>query len=359
MRRKTVSGITLLLLLIGLFSLAFNIQLAKSEPTTIIVPDDHEKIQWAVGNASDGDTIFVKAGTYYENLTIDRSISLIGEDRNITIVDGNLAGKVIRVSANNVRITGFTIRRGWMGIWYAASNDTVISDNTIMISRFGIVLIDSYGNTISGNIVEYSQAAGYGIDVSFGGGHTIYGNTIKGVRFWHSAGIVVSDSDDNIIDANKITNNIQGLWLGAGSNNTIIDNTLASNDEGIEISHADGNTIYHNNFVDNTVQAYTNGSIDVWDNGYPSGGNYWSDHVCSGNPSDGSQQYIINADNIDHYPFQDPNGWLLPPHPVGGKATPINIPMNKPETPALWIWLTTIILAVSISVAYIKYRKKQ
>ena len=48
-----------------------------------------------------------------------------------------------------------------------------------------------------------------------------------------------------------------------------------------------------------------------------------------------------------------------PPPPVGGKATPINSIMIKPELQIPWIWLTTIVLAVSVSVAYIKRRKKQ
>jgi len=48
-----------------------------------------------------------------------------------------------------------------------------------------------------------------------------------------------------------------------------------------------------------------------------------------------------------------------PPPPVGGKATPINSVMIKPELQIAWIWLSAIVLAVSISVAYIKHRKKQ
>ena len=62
----------------------------------------------------------------------------------------------------------------------------------------------------------------------------------------------------------------------------------------------------------NGEQVCSESSANVWDDGYPSGGNFWSDHVCVGNPSDGSQPYVIDENNTDHYPFQDPNGWLLP-----------------------------------------------
>jgi len=44
--------------------------------------------------------------------------------------------------------------------------------------------------------------------------------------------------------------------------------------------------------------------------------------------------------------------------PVGGKATPINMPMNNLETPSFWIWLTTIILPLAVTVVYVKKRKR-
>ena len=39
---------------------------------TIYVPDDYAKIQWAVDNASDGDTIIVRDGVYVENIDINK-----------------------------------------------------------------------------------------------------------------------------------------------------------------------------------------------------------------------------------------------------------------------------------------------
>jgi len=53
------------------------------------------------------------------------------------------------------------------------------------------------------------------------------------------------------------------------------------------------------------------------------------------------------------------NRGYVPPGPVGGKATPINIPINKLETPPLWIWLTTIILSLAVTVVYVKKRKRK
>ncbi|UCE16078.1 MAG: hypothetical protein JSV12_00190 [Candidatus Bathyarchaeota archaeon] len=81
MKLRLVSGIMVALLIANMLTLTFNVQVAEAEPVTIIVPDDYAKIQWAVGNASDGDTIFVKNGTYYEQMVVNKTLSLIGENK--------------------------------------------------------------------------------------------------------------------------------------------------------------------------------------------------------------------------------------------------------------------------------------
>lgn len=75
--------------------------------------------------------------------------------------------------------------------------------------------------------------------------------------------------------------------------------------------------IYNNNLRYNDEQAYDDGNNNSWDNCPIIGGNYWSNHKCVGNPSNGSQPYYIDRDSIDRYPFEDPIGELLPlPPPV-------------------------------------------
>jgi len=168
---RIVSGITLILLLLSMLTLAFNIQLARSEPRTWTVDDDgpavFSSIQEAIYVASDGDTIFVKVGTYYEHVTIDKSISLIGEDKYNTIIDGNSDGIVVTVTAHNVKITGFTIQKsgphivvGKDGIHISSSGNN-ISYNIITDNRDGIYLYSSFNNTVTGNnIVANTLGAG-------------------------------------------------------------------------------------------------------------------------------------------------------------------------------------------------------
>jgi parallel beta-helix repeat protein len=110
------------------------------------------------------------------------------------------------------------------------------------------------------------------------------------------------------LSKNKITKNDVGILL-VGSNNVVSGNNITNNRDGIA-AYTSSDKIYHNNFVNNGHQVML-AIGGIWDNGYPSGGNYWSNHVCVGNPSGGSQPYVIDEDSVDRYPFQDPYGWVI------------------------------------------------
>ncbi|KAA0011596.1 MAG: hypothetical protein FE041_04135, partial [Thermoplasmata archaeon] len=73
-------------------------------------PSNYTSIQSAINDANDGDTIFVYSGVYYENVVINKSITLIGENKETTIIDGSNSGDVVNITANGVTIEGFTIR---------------------------------------------------------------------------------------------------------------------------------------------------------------------------------------------------------------------------------------------------------
>lgn len=75
-------------------------------------PNNYTKIQDAINAATDGDTIFVYNGTYYENVVVDKSINLVGEDRITTIIDGGGHDDVVLVDTNHAQIMNFTITNG-------------------------------------------------------------------------------------------------------------------------------------------------------------------------------------------------------------------------------------------------------
>lgn len=126
-------------------------------------------------------------------------------------------------------------------------------------------------------------------------------------------GIYLYQSSYNNLTSNEITSNKNGTYLTEESGkNRITNNSIENNEFGIHLcSGSSHNKIYHNNFINNTVQAEEHKSISRFDNGPVIGGNYWSDHECEGNPSNGSQAYLIPIqNNQDKFPFENENGWL-------------------------------------------------
>ena len=140
----------------------------------------------------------------------------------------------------------------------------------------------------------------------------LLGNTISENYYGITFGTA---SSYNEIYNNTIINNSMNLDICDGSNYNIFSKNTFINERpypsgSIRFGDTYFNKIYHNNFI-NCYRVSDEGYINSWDNGPIEGGNYWSDHNCTGNPSNGSQPYIIDEDSIDHYPFEDPNGWLL------------------------------------------------
>jgi len=153
----------------------------RAELVTLYVDDDNVTGPWdgtlahpyqnitsGLEHARDGDTIFVKAGTYYEHAVVNKSVSLVGEDRDSTIVDGNRIGSVITITANNVNISGFTIRRSGdsyydAGIYMDHFSGNGISHNTITNNYNGIGFYASSSNVVSGNTISSNNNDGIGL----------------------------------------------------------------------------------------------------------------------------------------------------------------------------------------------------
>lgn len=192
--KNDASRIMLTLLLIGTSMLAFNVQLAKSEPKTWIVDDDgpadFHTIQEAINAANEGDTISVYNGIFYENVVVmNKTISLVGEDRDTTIIDGNVTECCIVVrEARNVTITGFTLRNSQAqpatnraGIWAYASPNINVTGNIIVNNQDGIDLWSSGGSTVIGNMIINNSR--YGIWLDYSSSNIFRNNTIAGNRY--------------------------------------------------------------------------------------------------------------------------------------------------------------------------------
>jgi len=265
-------------------------------------PNNFTKIQDAVDNASNGDTVFVydDSSPYYERVQISTSINLTGEDRETTIVDAYGGGDVIFISCDNVRIFEFTLQNGSYGIRIDRYfGFCIISDNIIKDNSRGIYIWNSDRNIIEGNtfynneeetIVGFSSndnvITGNSIDqptgsynphgVGFGTstGNNISGNTINNCE----TGVKLFRSDNNSVLNNVISSGSLGIDINDDcSNNRIIGNNISYYEYGgIEITeNSNDNIIYHNNLEYNYENAIDEGN-NTWDDGEY--GNYWSDY---------------------------------------------------------------------------------
>ena len=320
---KVVSGIMLTLLLISMLKLAFDIQLVKANPETITVPGDYPTIQEAINAATLGDTIYVHNGTYQENVVVNKTVSLVGEDRSTTIIDGSNSSTVVYISANDVYVSGFTIRYSGLdfddnGIRLDSSSNIVISGNVITNNTWGIWLDQASNNTISENIIANSSDSGIYLGASnnnVANDNTITNNaygmwlerssTNNAIRdnivTWNWMGIsLAKTSDRNSVYENTITKNDEGIHLFSNFN-SIYENNIADNWAGIFSLESEGNIIYRNNFINNTIQVDMGASVGVWDNGAE--GNYWSDYDGQDLDGDGVGDTLLPFQGLDQYPL--------------------------------------------------------
>ncbi len=232
---KRSGSLVALLLFFSFFIVSFSqIEVGMAESKTIVVPDDYVTIQEAINNADDGDTIFVKSGTYVETLIIGTSISLIGEDVTSTVIDGNNTAvrHVIEMATNNVKIIGFTIQKSG-GVKY--------------YERAGIYVGSSGGNNISGNIIMDNYGAGVRLEGSshnFVSGNNITGNFLSGIS-------IVNSSHNNTINGNTLTDNFSGIYVTDSDNQSIQDNLVrTSGNHGVYIDYSSNNLIFGNVVMD-------------------------------------------------------------------------------------------------------------
>jgi len=290
--RIKLFSLFLLLLIINIITVSANtIQPQNKKPTSplffeevLYVDDDYNEstpgwevdhfrsIQDAIDKATNGDTIFVFNGIYYENVVVDKEVDLIGEDKSNTIIDGLNTGRVISFTKNGIYLTQFTIRNSGnyledSGI-YVGSYTNTIKNNIIIENQNGIYLKDSNSNKVLENSITNCN---YGIYLLNSDYNTLKQNTIHN----HKYGIYIQESDSNDINSNSIQYNEDGIWLKIESNeNTIAGNTIRKNsNRGIFIDRFCFNNILHrNNFFDNKNHARFKMSIlnkweyNYWDN---------------------------------------------------------------------------------------------
>jgi len=257
--QRKIFGIALAVLVISSICGALlgivNLEPVSASPGIIYVPDDYAKIQWAVDNATSGDTIIVSDGTYTENIDVNKAHLTIRSENGAgsTIVQAATSNDdVFRVIANWVNITGFTVQNaagsGFAGIYlYYAGHCNISSNNVTNNSNDGIKLWYSSDNTLTNNNASNNW---YGIYLDESSSNTITNNNANS-NDWY--GIYLDSSSNNTLTNNTASSNYNdGIYLSSSSNNTLTNNTASNNNWGIYLDSSSNNTLTNNNATSNT-----------------------------------------------------------------------------------------------------------
>jgi len=303
---------------------------------------DYSNIESALKAAGSGDTIYVASGSYYELLSINKAINLVGFSAATTFIFPKEVGlnnnSTISINIDGCIIKGFNFSYSGQdyentGVRVYSSNNTIVN-NAFSNFDYGINLISDsseyiiYSNNISGNEFSdckyglYSRAHmknntflnnsftrnQEGIDFYYAVNNSIVGNVF--VSNWMYGIFIQSDSDGNDISYNYLENNNYGIRFKGVSYNEIYANKLVKNNIGLySCCGSIYNKLYNNSLINNSKQAadaYTN----HWDNGEY--GNYWSDYLvkypnATENGTFWNIPYnISDGSNIDNFPLVKP-----------------------------------------------------
>jgi len=252
-------------------------------------------------------------------------IELFDSDCN-NLVGNNASNNndgILLSSSNNNVLAGNTASNNDMGIYLRVSSkyNVLIGNTASSNNNNGILLNSSNNNTLTGNNASDNN---HGIHLSYSSNNNLTGNNVSN----KGEGIELFSSSHNTLTGNNASKNMIGIHLFSSSNNTLTGNNVSNNTWsgiyfGIYTSPSSNNILFHNNLINNTQQVYiqSSGYANVWDDGYPSGGNYWSNYTGVdenrgpnqdqlGSDGIGDTPYTINSDNVDRYPLM--NLWPTP-----------------------------------------------
>jgi parallel beta-helix repeat protein len=306
------------LLVIGLATLTFSVHEVKAFETIYILADGSISPQTASIHTDDNVT-YLLTDTINGSITVEKANTII--DGGQHTLQGEGSGYGIDVTAvNNVTVRNITVTGFDYGIWFYLSSNSTITENVVTECNWNAITLHySAGSQVSHNNITRCLD---GMMI-----YTSFSNTLSNNNITNSHGGYAFQIDHyahhNLIYENSDSNNSLfpggGIYLAPYSyNNTFSSNNITGR---IVIHNSPNNTFFHNSFATRwQVMSYPPGYMNIWrntwDDGYPSGGNYWRDYngtdTCNGlyqndTGSDGigDTPWTIDfgANNTDHYPL--------------------------------------------------------
>jgi len=371
--KKTISCLILTLMLVGMLTVALNVRTvdALASHSPILINGDSEFTPengvtggngtatkpyiiegWAIDASTANGIMIVNTSAYFiirnvvvQNGTLGNFVAV--KLQNVTngvvmkIASTNNYGLALLNEVSRTKIennTAIDFGRIWMDEYsqynsialnylYSATyessieaggNYSYVVGNTIIQATNGINVSGSFNKVYTNQI---SKAKGCAILLgSTGHSNLVVGNDVS----YSTEGIAIDGSSNNYIVGNKVHHNTNGTTVAhptnSSSGNYIVRNDVYSNDKGIVFDETPSseNFIHHNKFYDNELQKYNvPGAVNAWDDGYPSGGNYWKDYTGTdlyrgpyqnetGSDGIGDIPYPIDENNNDTYPLMNP-----------------------------------------------------
>jgi parallel beta-helix repeat protein len=267
----------------------------------------------SIGIYLDGSSENVLSGNNVANsnwgIYLDGSSENVLSGNNVT---ANGYGIALYSSSDNNTLSGNCLAANGVGVLLYSSSDNILSRNNVTsdINGYGVYLYSSSNNNnLRGNEVT-ANWGGIGL-VFYSDDNTLFGNNVS-ANSW--IGVYLDYSSDNTLSNNNVAQSYLGVNLESSSDNALSGNNITANSYyGIQLVSSSANTFCNNNFMGNSQQVESDGSPNTWDNGYSSGGNYWSDYqtrYAAATEIDNSgmwnMPYIINANNTDYYPLINP-----------------------------------------------------
>jgi parallel beta-helix repeat protein len=263
---------------------------------------DYSSDNVLAGNAMTGNTSFGLKGADYpdfinnvdaSNTVNGKSILYLVDQQNVTVSPQTFqnVGYLAVVNSTYVTIQNLNIEDNFQGVLLAYTNDSLIQNVTVAGNGIGIELDHSHNNQI-----------------------------IRSNMRDNGEGIALHSCSTNAISQNNISaSDMYGVWLYTSSSNVVNGNNVESNHRSSGLWGSSHNMFFHNNFLGSfQMEPVLNFSYDnVWHNGYPSGGNYWSKYAGAdmlfgfnqneaGSDEIGDTPYVIDAYDQDRYPLMSP-----------------------------------------------------
>ena len=210
-------------------------------------------LQDAINKANETDRVLIPPGIYRGNLVINKTLSLVGEDKETTFVFGDGTSTVVLITADDVHFSEFAVLNGECGISVSSVSNCTITRNVVANVTDAINLTEAEGSTVTFNTVR---------------------------------------------------SNDRGICLCASDSSTIAWNTFADSSLAVQLAFSTSNIFHHNNFVNNANQFYADDSANnAFDDGLE--GNYWSDFVGTDTNHDGigDSEHVLNDSINDTFPL--------------------------------------------------------